>query len=502
MKTNRNRKWFAGIVVIAGVVVLGSVFTDISARVAYALESGQASAAKTRLASVDDLSDAFEEVAVAIKPSVVNISSIKKARPTATVRRLPQGFSQSPLDEFFGNGFFDRFFQQNQSPHGFAQQGLGTGVVVSDDGYIVTNNHVVDGADEVSVRLSDDRVFDAQVIGADPKTDLAVIKVDAKNLHPANLGDSENVRIGQWVVAVGNPFGLSNTLTAGIVSAKGRSNMGIVDYEDFIQTDAAINPGNSGGPLVNLHGEVVGINTAIFTRTGGYMGLGFSIPANMVKSVMRSLIDDGHVVRGYLGVLIQDFDEKMAKSFGYESSDGALVGDVTPDGPGDKAGLKSGDIIISYDGKPIRNITQLRSLVAETKPESRTQVEIFRNGKQKTLYATIGELPSELTTVASGPDSDDLGMAVRTLTPDMAARLGMDETEGVIVTDVEPFGPAANAGLREKNVITKVQGKPVSNLDEFRKQLKRYDLADGIRLRVRTGSNERFALLHGNSSKK
>ncbi len=363
----------------------------------------------------------------------------------------------------------------------------------------MTNNHVIEGADEVSVRLSDDRVFDAQVIGSDPKTDLAVIKVDAKDLHSATLGDSDAVRIGQWVVAAGNPFGLSNTLTAGIVSAKGRSNMGIVDYEDFIQTDAAINPGNSGGPLINLRGEVVGINTAIFTRSGGYMGVGFSIPINMVKSVMNSLIDNGHVVRGYLGVLIQNFDEKMAKTFGYEGKQGALVGDVTPDGPGDEAGLKSGDIIVTYDGKTVNDVTQLRSLVADTKPKSRTQIEVFRDGMRQTLYATIGELPSELTKIAVQNDSDDLGMSTRTLTPDLAARLGMDEVEGVIVTDVEPFSPAANAGIQEKDVITKVQGKAVSNLDEFRREIKRYSLADGIRLRIRSGSNERFALLHGKS---
>ncbi len=497
MKMQKN--WLLGSVVGAGALTLGLSWPSVTSRVAYAVDSGRASAASDRLSAVTDLSHAFEDVAEAIKPSVVNISAIKKVKARHSVRRLPDGFSHGPFREFFGDEFFDRFFHPQQQPRGYVQQGLGTGVIVSDDGHILTNNHVVDNADEVTVKLSDERTFTARVIGTDPKTDLAVIKVAADDLHPATLGDSDTVRIGQWVVAVGNPFGLSNTLTAGIVSAKGRSNVGIVDYEDFIQTDAAINPGNSGGPLVNLRGEVVGINTAIFTKSGGYMGVGFSIPVNMARSVLESLIENGHVVRGYLGVLIQDLDEGLAQSFGFDGKDGALVGDVTPGGPAADAGLVAGDIIVGFDGRTVENVARLRSMVAETKPGTRAQLEVWRDGQTERLYAEIGELEAHMAAAPGQSKAEDLGLSARTLTPDIAARLGLDDGTGVIVTDVDPFGPAARAGIQEHDVITRVQGQEVRNITEFRDLIAKNDLTKGIRLRVRTGNSERFALLRSNS---
>jgi len=487
------RKCFIGTAVVLAVVAAALLAPAWSARLAYALDEIKADTAAARLATVTDLSTAFENVAAAIKPSVVNISSVKKIEVRQTI---PEPLLRGPFRDFFGDRFPD-FFERDGRPRDYFQEGVGTGVIVSDDGYILTNNHVVEGADEVKVRLSDDRSFRAKVVGTDPKTDLAVIKVDEDGLHAARLGNSSNVRIGQWVVAVGNPFGLSHTLTAGIVSATGRSNMGIVDYEDFIQTDAAINPGNSGGPLVNLRGEVIGINTAIFSRSGGYMGLGFSIPINMAKSVMQSLIDDGRVVRGYLGAMIQNLDPGMADSFGFSGTDGALIGDVVSGGPAEEAGLKEGDIVTAYDGKPIENVTQLRSFVAQTRPGTKAALEVFRNGKHETLSVRIGELKDdELPASTSGQDVDeDLGLKVRTLTPELADRLGYDDVAGVVVTEVEPYSPAAEAGLQPRDVILRVAGKPVADAAAFRKALADNDLTQGVRLRIRSGDTERFAFL-------
>ncbi|MFQ5490480.1 MAG: DegQ family serine endoprotease [Phycisphaerae bacterium] len=492
-----RRSWIIGAFMGVAAIGLGAAFPDLVSRAAYAVDRGKATASRERLAGVQDLSTAFEEVAKVIDPSVVNISSVKRIGATQKMQRLPDPFFNGPFRDFFGNGFFDRFFHQGGRQRGFVQQGLGTGVLVTEDGYVLTNDHVVAGADEVTVKLSDDRTFSAKVIGTDPKTDLAVVKIEATDLYPATLGNSDEVRIGQWVVAVGNPFGLSHTLTAGIVSAKGRSNVGIVDYEDFIQTDAAINPGNSGGPLVNLQGEVVGINTAIFSKSGGYMGIGFSIPINMAKSVLHSLIQDGKVVRGWLGVGIQDLNEGLAKSFDYDGKDGVLVGDVTPDSPADKAGFKSGDIITWYDGKKVPNMERLRSRVAQTKPGKDVAVKVFRDGQYKSLTVQIGELESEqLASAGKATAVGELGMTLRTLTPEIGQQLGYeDDVEGVVVTSVEPLSAADRAGIRARDVIVSVQDHEVKNVRDFGKVLKKYDLTEGVRLGVRTGSMRRFVFL-------
>jgi serine protease Do len=453
--------------------------------------------------AASELSAAFSHVAEQIGPSVVNISSTKKMKSPFR----PGNFRGSPFE--FGEEFFNQFFGPG-GPHGpggggrgddFLQQGMGTGVVVSDDGYIVTNTHVVEGADEVKVKLVDDREFTAKVVGTDPKTDLAVVKIEAGALQAATLGDSDQLKVGELVLASGNPFGLNATITAGIVSAKGRANVGIADYEDFIQTDAAINPGNSGGPLVNLEGEVVGINTAIFSRSGGYMGIGFAIPSNMVKSIMTSLIKEGRVIRGWLGIAIQNLDDGLAKSFNYDSTDGVLVGDVTADSPAASAGMKAGDIIVAYNGTAVSKADRLRSRVADTPPGSRATVEVFRDGRKKELDVKIGELPVDEAEASAGSEEGestqlDIGMSVQTLTPDIARELGYKGAmRGVVVTDVDPMGPAAKSGIRPKDVITKVQDEKVDDADDFRAALRKYKEDGGVRLAVKNGDMQRFAYL-------
>ena len=443
------------------------------------------------------LSSAFEYVAESARPFVVNVTST--ARVERPVMRNPFG-PGSPLEEFFGRDFFDRFRQQPPGGNGGGQlrRGQGTGFVVSADGYILTNNHVVEGADEVTVRMSDERDYRAEVIGTDPKTDLAVLKIEPEDdLQAAPLGDSDALRVGEWVVAAGNPFGLSSSVTAGIVSAKGRANMGITDYEDFIQTDAAINPGNSGGPLLNLRGEVVGINTAILSRSGGYMGVGFAIPVNMARSIMTSLIEDGRVVRGWLGVAIQRLDPDLAESFGYGGEAGVLIAEVNENTPASRAGLESGDIVVAFDGDPVESMERFRADVAATRPGSEVELEVFRDGSFERIDVEIGELEGDVV-VAEGEDQagPELGITARAVTPQIARELGLDpELRGVVVTGVEPLSPAARAGLRRGDVIQDVQGAPVRDLEEFRSALTSVDTEHGVRLAILRGGTRLYILL-------
>lgn len=303
--------------------------------------------------------------------------------------QAPQFQFPFDLDDLFGGGPRSPQFQ---IPREQKRAGLGSGFIISEDGYIVTNNHVVDGADDVRVKLSDDREFAAKVVGTDPRTDVALVKIDEDGLVPVSFGDSKNLEIGEWVLAIGSPFGLDQTVTAGIVSATGRGNVGIVDYGDFIQTDAAINPGNSGGPLVNLRGEVVGMNTAIFSRSGGSMGIGFAIPIDLIRRIETSLREEGHVVRGYLGVYIQDLTEGLAKSFGKEDTKGALVGRVLEGAPADKAGLEEGDIVLGVGGHEVENSDDLRNYVAGLRPGTKVDLDVLRNGKRRTLDLEVGKL--------------------------------------------------------------------------------------------------------------
>jgi len=408
----------------------------------------------------------FVAVAKLAKASVVNISSVKKHGGKA------EGFSGPFFDDPFFRRFFGEEFERRlPTPREYREQGLGSGVIVSPDGYIVTNNHVVEGADELTVSLPDKRTFTAKVVGTDPKTDVAVIKIGATNLPVLPWGDASQLQVGEMVLAVGNPFGLSQTVTMGIISAVGRANMGIVDYEDFIQTDAAINPGNSGGALVNLKGELIGINTAIFSQSGGNMGIGFAIPSNMAKNVMESLIKHGKVVRGWLGVSVQELTQDLAKEFGVSDIQGALVADVMDDSPAAKAKLERGDIVTSYNGVPIRDPGQLRAAVAETAPGTKVTLSITRNKKSQEVSVTIGELPKEFA--RAGQEGESKGQHLLAgVTVENASgpsgRFGRPKAPaGVRVTRLESESPAAEAGLRIGDIIREINRKAVKDVTDF-----------------------------------
>ncbi len=431
-------------------------------------------------------------IAKLAKASVVNVSSVRKTKQEG----------QSFQNPFFDDPFFRRFFGEEfkrrmPSPREFQQQGLGSGVIVTSDGYIITNNHVVEGADELNVSLPDKRTFKATVIGTDPKTDVAVVKIEASNLPVLPWGDASQLQVGEMVLAVGNPFGLNQTVTMGIISAIGRANVGIVDYEDFIQTDAAINPGNSGGALVNLKGELIGINTAIFSRSGGYMGIGFAIPSNMAKSVMQSLITHGKVIRGWLGVSIQDVTPDLAKEFGATENTGALVGDVLEDSPASKAKLERGDIMTAYNGVPVRDSNHLRGLVAETPPGTTVHLSVLRDKKPLDLTITIGELPKELAK-ASRDGSGKGDHALAGLTVENARQSGRSKaSSGVVVTDIEPESSAERAGLQKGDVIHEINRKPVKDVKDFERLTSQLAPRSRVLLLVKRGNSTIFLSISG-----
>ncbi len=410
---------------------------------------------------VVDTSKAFTEIVESVSPSVVNISTKK------TVRR-----ERSSLDPFFD--FINPF---QELPRKWKEQSLGSGVIVSDDGYIITNNHVVEQADEIKVTLYDRRTLTGKVVGADPKTDIALVKINVKGLPTIPWGDSEKLKVGEFVLAIGNPFGLSHTVTMGIVSAVGRANVGIADYEDFIQTDAAINPGNSGGPLVNIHGELVGINTAIFSRSGGYQGIGFAVPSNMVRRVMEQLRKQGKVIRGWLGVTIQDMTPELAEKFGLKTTAGALVSDVFKDSPAQKAGIKRGDVITEYDGKVITSVSSLRNMVAQSKVGSEVEITVVRNSTRNKFRVVVNELPKEFSEVSSAPPDekpDDVkalaGITVTELTGAIAKQLGIDQSEkGVVVLNVDSDSAAQEAGIKKGDVIQEIDRKRIYSIDDWKK---------------------------------
>lgn len=503
MRLSRTSTLFFLGLAMCGVTALGLINNPgLFANLTYAAEAGKAYAAKQQLAMASDLSQAFQHVADALKPSVVSISSAKKVRAVSIRSGSP--FSDLPpeLRHFFGNRWFedfDRFERiEPREDEGLVENGLGTGVIISSDGYIVTNNHVIADADEVTVTLSNDKSYEAEVIGTDKKSDLAVLKIDATGLVPAQLGNSERLRVGEWVLAIGSPFGLTQTVTAGIVSATGRQNVGVADYEDFIQTDAAINPGNSGGPLVNLQGEVVGINTAIASRSGGYMGVGFSIPSDMVKRVSDSIVENGQVERGWLGAAIQDVNEDLAASFEYDESEGVLVGDVMPESPAAEAGLQGGDIILKFNRKRMESASELRHAVAGTSPGTSVSMRVFRDGEWINLDVTVGRLDdSKLTyggTVSSG--LTDLGIYARSLTPEIAKRLSLDsDATGVVVADVDRGSIAARAGIRPGDLIVSANGEALTNVRDLNNVVEETTSDRGLRLLIEREGYRRFVIL-------
>jgi serine protease Do len=367
--------------------------------------------------------------------------------------------------------------------------------VVSEDGYIVTNNHVVENADEIIVRLENENESVAKVIGRDAKTDLALIRIeDHDDLQPAKLGDSDALKVGEWVMTIGNPFGLQHTVTAGIVSAKGRHIGG--PYDNFIQTDASINPGNSGGPLINTQGEVVGINTAIFTRSGGNVGIGFAIPTNLAKEVLAELREKGKVTRGWLGVMIQQVTPEIAESLGLEESRGALVADVLEDGPAKNAGVKTGDVIIRFDGKQVKDSAELPLMVARTPVGKKVVVDVVRNGKEKRIRVEIGELHEEEVEVLASGEAEQFGVTVQTLTSELADNLGVPrDLTGVVVTAVDANSVAAEAGLRRRDIILEVDRKAVKDVAEFRKAMKDAAKDKSVLFLVRRGENTIFLAL-------
>ncbi len=430
--------------------------------------------------------ETFVKIAKQAMASVVNISATK---------RTAQSPGKNPLfeDPFFRRFFGEEFERRFQQPRERQEQGLGSGVIASDDGYIVTNNHVVEQADDLIVLLGDKRKFPAKLIGTDPKTDLAVIKIEATGLSTLPWGNSTTLEVGELVLAVGNPFGLNQTVTMGIISAVGRANVGIVDYENFIQTDAAINPGNSGGALVNLQGQLIGINTAIFSRTGGYMGIGFAIPSQMVKNVMQSLIGHGKVIRGWLGVSIQELSQDLATQFDAPDTQGALVGDVFSESPAGQAGLKRGDIIRTYNGVTVNDPTHLRTLVAETTPDTGVPVAVLRNGKMVNLSVSIAEMPKDtasLTKESQGSVSGNHALSGLSVEPVKSGQTS--DGHGVVVTQIVPNSPPERAGLQPGDVILELNRSPIRSVQDFEQLVKRLDAQASVLVLLQRGKGTIF----------
>jgi serine protease Do len=405
------------------------------------------------------------QIARDLKPAVVNID---------TRRASPRNPAMPPeMERYMGP----------RSPR--MQRGVGSGFIINADGHIVTNNHVVDGASEIKVTLADGRELPGRVLGRDPKTDLALLKVDATGLPVIPLGDSSRLEVGEPVMAIGNPFGLEQTVTTGIVSAMARF-IGEGPYDDFIQTDASINPGNSGGPLISARGQAVGINSAIFSRSGGSDGIGFSIPINLAKSVVTQLVESGKVTRGFLGVTVQRLTPDLAKSFGLTGAGGALVADVTAGSPAAAAGLKRGDVIVEFDGRPVARMDELPRAVAATPVGRKIPITVVRDGKRVTLDATITRLAEEQPRTASaGQERGRLGVGVQPLTPELAQELGIEPGRGVVVSSVDDSGPAASAGIRPGDVVVEVDHRPVTTVDELKQAVDRHTGAAPLLLLIR-----------------
>jgi serine protease Do len=433
----------------------------------------------------------FADLAQTVSPAVVNISTTKRVKGGGRVFDFFMGPRErrNPMDDFF-----EKFFGgENPQPREYKQKSLGSGFVIDSDGYILTNNHVVEDADEIKVILKDHKEYEAKVIGRDSKTDLALIKIKSwRGLQLIKLGNSDELRVGDWVMAIGNPFGLENTVTAGIVSAKGRV-IGAGPYDNFIQTDASINPGNSGGPLINLKGEVVGINTAIFA---GGQGIGFAIPINVAKELISQLKEKGKVTRGWLGVMIQKVTPDLAKSFNLKEESGALVGDVTAGSPAEKAGIKPGDIIVEFDGKTIKEMSELPRLVAAVPVGKTVDVKVLREGKPLVFKVQIQELEDRKMASKGSPDKEMLGIFVQEFTPELARRFRMDYEPGILVVQVAEGSPAEEAGLQEGDLIKEVNRKPVKDMKTYQDLFRSLKKGSNILFRIKRNGMNLFVSLH------
>lgn len=437
----------------------------------------------------------LSELVKTLQPSVVNIST------TSVVKKRQAPFN-SPFESPFGGGpddpfedFFKKFFEGGPQQE-FRQKGLGSGFIISKDGFIVTNNHVIEKANDIEIILESGKKYQAQIIGKDPKTDLALLKIEPEEDLPAiSFGRSDVLDIGDWVIAIGNPFGLGHTVTAGIVSAKGRS-LGLGSYDDFIQTDAAINPGNSGGPLFNLDGEVVGVNTAIFARA---QGIGFAIPAAIAVNIIDQLRSNGKVVRGWLGVLVQQITPEIAESLGLQETKGALVADITPDGPAEKAGIKRRDVIIGFDDTEINEMSQLPKSVAATPPGTKSEIILLREGKKKKISVLLGQLPEIIAKkpkIESKKDvENDLGLAVQEISPIIQKRLNLQDSQGVIIVNVRRASPAWNAGLRKADIIVEINKKEIKDIEEYKNIINKIKQDQSLLFLVRRNQNTIYVAL-------
>jgi serine protease Do len=465
MRSYRSRSLAAAVVASLGLAACSPDFASVASADTTAAATVEAPNAAGRV--VTGLPD-FSALVERYGPAVVNVTVVEKAEPVANQPRM------SPNDPFYE--FFRRFGQQMPPGGGGPQpsRGEGSGFIVSPDGYILTNAHVVSGASEVTVKTTDRREYTAKVVGVDQRTDVAVVKIDGKNLPTVKIGDPSKLKPGEWVIAIGSPFGFENSVTAGVVSATSRS-MGSNNYSPFIQTDVAVNPGNSGGPLFNMNGEVVGINSQIYSRTGGYMGLSFAVPIDVATNVQQQLVSTGKVTRSRIGVSIQDVDAQLADSFGLDRPRGALVGMVEEDAPGQKAGIKPGDVILKVDGKPIETSAQVPVMVSNTKPGEKIEIEVWRDGKTKRLTAQTEEIPQEGERVAAragdaeGASASKLGLAVRPLAPEEKRQA---ETNGSLVVE-DVTGPAQEAGVQPGDIILGVNGAPVKSLQDLQAAAKK-----------------------------
>ena len=477
-KHNRTtRKAFVTVVIAAILILAISIFRPTVN--AWAIPLGQSATPES-----------FSTLADTASPAVVNISTVKTIKGGGPVFRH---FYQSPWgDQDPFKDFFEKFFGDEQQQE-FKQRSLGSGFIIDKDGYIVTNNHVIADADEIKVKLNSGKEYDAKIIGRDPSTDIALIKIKAdSNYSIVNLGDSDELKVGEWVVAIGNPFGLEHTVTAGIVSAKGRV-IGSGPYDDFIQTDASINPGNSGGPLINMKGNVVGINTAIIASG---QGIGFAVPVNLAKGVIKQLKEEGEVTRGWLGVGIQDINDEMAEYYGVKGKKGVLVSEVFPGDPADKAGIQTKDIIFEVNGQKIETSRELTRIIAGFHVGEVVKITVFRDGKEKTFKVKIAKR-EETERVASGippKEQDVFGIGVSNLTTETARRLNLRETQGVVVTGVQPNSQGEDKGIKTRDIIKEINHQSINTVDEYKDAIKKVKKGDTVSMFIKRANSGFFVI--------